>query len=164
MKVMIVSDTHRRHKYLEQALNQMRPIDHLIHLGDVEGCDDYIEAIAECPVDFVSGNNDFFSDLPQEKIITLGKYKILLTHGHYYYVNSGIRELARVGREKGVDIVMYGHTHRPSIEYDKELVILNPGSISYPRQDGRQPTYIMMEIDLEGTAHFTIHKFSLFSH
>ena len=33
---------------------------HLIHLGDVEGQEDYIEVIAGCPVHIVAGNNDFF--------------------------------------------------------------------------------------------------------
>ena len=51
---------------------------------------------------------------------------------------------------------MFGHTHQPYLHYADKLTVLNPGSISYPRQDGRKPSYIMMEIDREGEAHYTI--------
>ncbi len=156
MKIMIVSDTHRKHKYLEMALQQVESFDRMIHLGDVEGCEDYIEAIAQCPVEFVAGNNDFFTMLPSEIITQIGPYKALLTHGHYYYVNAGIRDLIKVGKEKQVDIVMYGHTHVPMVEYVDDLIVLNPGSLTYPRQEGKRPSYIMMEIDSQGKAFFDI--------
>lgn len=87
MKILIVSDTHRRDANLKEVLLKVSPIDKLIHLGDSEGSEDYIRQIANCPVHIVSGNNDFFSDLPREEELQLGKYKVLLTHGHYYYVS-----------------------------------------------------------------------------
>ena len=61
MKVLIVSDTHRKHKNLEIALERQQPIDLLIHLGDAEGCEDYIAELAGCPLEIVAGNSDFFS-------------------------------------------------------------------------------------------------------
>ena len=93
MKILIVSDTHRRHDNLIEILECMQPIDMLIHLGDAEGEEDYIEVLAGCPVEIIAGNNDFFSDLPREKSLQLGKYRVLLTHGHYYGVNMGIAEI-----------------------------------------------------------------------
>ena len=113
--------------------------------------------MAGCPLEIISGNNDFFSMLDKEKEIRIEKYKVLLTHGHYYYVSAGLDTLRKEAYSRGMDIVMFGHTHRPSIEYDKELTVINPGSLSYPRQPGRKPSYIMMELDREGEAHFTIH-------
>ena len=41
----------------------------------------------------------------------------------------------------GVDIVLYGHTHRPVIDIDDDIIAVNPGSLSHPRQEGRQPSY-----------------------
>ena len=64
MKALIVSDTHGSHRNLERVIEKEQPLDLLIHLGDVEGGEDYIEAIADCPVNVVAGNNDFFSELP----------------------------------------------------------------------------------------------------
>lgn len=51
---------------------------------------------------------------------------------------------------------MYGHTHRPCLDVEKDLTALNPGSISYPRQDGHRPSYIIMELDETGKADFRI--------
>lgn len=159
MKILIVSDTHRYHKNLENVLNQIGPIDMLIHLGDAEGAEDYIEAIAECPVEIVAGNNDFFSLLEREKTLRIGKYNILLTHGHNYYVSSGKEYLVDQAKKRGYQIVMFGHTHLPLVYHADDVTLVNPGSISYPRQDGRIPTYIIMDIDRFGEAHFTVNYF-----
>ena len=156
MKILIVSDTHRKHEYLEAVLEQEKPLDLLIHLGDAEGCEDYIEVMAECPMEVVAGNNDYFTNLPGEREMKIGKYKVLLTHGHYYYVNGGISHIKRAVEERELDIVMFGHTHRPFLEQYGNAVILNPGSIFFPRQEGRRPSYIIMDLDEEGEAHFSI--------
>ena len=66
MKILVVSDTHGHEKNLMTVLNRVRPVDALIHCGDVEGGEDYIRAAAECPVYMVRGNNDYFSDLPRD--------------------------------------------------------------------------------------------------
>lgn len=149
MKILIVSDTHRRDGNLSAVLEKERPIDRLIHLGDVEGSQNYIVQAAGCPVDMVAGNNDFMGELPKEKEIMLGKYKVLLTHGHYYYVSLDTKMLRREARARGFDLAMYGHTHKPRIEKHDGLMILNPGSLSYPRQEGRKPSYIILNMDEE---------------
>ena len=156
MRVLVISDTHRKHENLEMVLEKEQPIDLLIHLGDAEGCEDYIRAIAECPIEIVAGNSDFFSTLPAEMIIEVGKYKVLITHGHYYSVNAGMEDIKKEAEGRGCDMVMFGHTHRPFIDYGKKVITLNPGSLSYPRQDGKRPSYIMLEIDAKGEAHFEI--------
>lgn len=156
MKILVVSDTHRKHENLIEVLNRVQPIDLLIHLGDAEGEEDYIGELAGCPVEIVAGNNDFFSSLPREKELDLGKYHVLITHGHYYYVNAGIGDIEREAAARNFDIVMFGHTHRPLIDYSRDVIALNPGSISYPRQDGKRPSYIMMNIDKMGEARFEI--------
>ena len=60
MRVLIVSDTHGHEENLERILTEKGPFQHLIHLGDVEGQEDYIEVIAGCLAYCGSGNNDFF--------------------------------------------------------------------------------------------------------
>ena len=59
-------------------------------------------------------------------------------------------------RGRGADIVMYGHTHRPALTTEEGLVTLNPGSIAYPRQEGRKGSYIVMEIDDKGNARYEL--------
>ena len=154
MKILIVSDTHGKHENLNAVLQKERPIDRMIHLGDAEGYEEYIAGLAECPLDIVAGNNDFFSQLPQEKEIRLGNYKALITHGHYYRVAMGTEYIKDEAIARGMDIVMFGHTHRPLLDCGREVIVLNPGSISYPRQEGRRPTYTVMNIDGNGDAVF----------
>ena len=150
MKILIVSDTHKSHRNLERVLEIVKPVDMLIHLGDTEGGEDYIEALADCPSHIIRGNNDFFSDLLQEEEFELEGYHIFITHGHYYYVAMSEERLKEEARERGADIVMYGHTHRPALSRDADLITLNPGSTAYPRQEGRRPSYMVMELDEGG--------------
>ncbi len=156
MKILIVSDTHRNIKNLEEVIKKVEPIDMLIHLGDIEGKEDLIRSMVSCPTHIVAGNNDFFCDLPKEESIQIGRYHVLLTHGHYYYVFTGTAVLKQEAVARGYDIAMFGHTHRPILEIENQITVLNPGSISYPRQEGHRPSYIIMEIDREGEAHYTI--------
>lgn len=156
MKVLIISDTHKHHENLIRVLERVGKVDLMIHLGDAEGYEDDIADMAGCPMEIVAGNNDFFSTLPREKELQIGKYKVLITHGHYYYVSTGVEDIKKDAAGRGMDIVMFGHTHRPLLERGKGIIALNPGSISYPRQEGRKPSYAIMEIDKAGEAHFAI--------
>lgn len=152
MRVLIISDTHGSEENLDQVLELERPYGTVIHLGDIEGAENYIEQAAGCPLEAVRGNNDYFSTLPEEKIIVIGKKRILITHGHYYYVAAGVERLIKEAQGRDVDIVMFGHTHRPFIRHEGGLTVVNPGSISYPRQEGHKPSYAVMEIDEKGEA------------
>jgi len=156
MKVLIVSDNHRYDTYLEQVIKEEAPFDCFIHLGDATGSEDYIRTIVNCPTYMVRGNNDFFCDLPKEQEFELAGNKILITHGHYYYVGQHTEEIRRQGRARNADIVMFGHTHRPYLDIGDEMTVLNPGSISYPRQENRKPSYIVMEIGSEGIVQYQI--------
>ena len=126
-----------------------------------EGNEQYIAHWAEpgCELEMVLGNNDFFSHLERERDLMIGKYKTLLTHGHYYHVSLSTEYLKEEARSRDFDIAMFGHTHRPFFEIDrkkgqKDLIVLNPGSLSYPRQEGRRPSYMIMEIGEDGEAAF----------
>lgn len=156
MKVLIVSDTHRRNENYIKVLERVSPVDMVIHCGDIEGSEYLIAESAGCPVQMVVGNNDFFSDLPREKEFHIGKYKVWLTHGHNFYVSMSNENLKHEARMRGVDVVMYGHTHRPVVDIEDDIIAVNPGSLTYPRQDNRKPSYIIMDLDREGKAHFTI--------
>lgn len=156
MRILIASDTHGRDQTLEKAIKASGKLDLLIHAGDVHQSEDYIRAIAECPVQMVAGNNDFFVQLPSELEFMVGDYKVFLTHGHTYCVNAGYETIRREARARGVDIVIFGHTHRPLIEEKEDLIVLNPGSLSYPRQEGAEATYILMKLDENGKAGFEL--------
>lgn len=161
MKILIVSDTHSRDGNLQEVIEKTAPFDMLIHLGDAEGSEDRIETWCrqqngDCQVHMILGNNDFFSNLDREKEIQIGAYKAFLTHGHFYSVSVGTERLMDEGKDRKMDIVMFGHTHKPCLEHRNGLTVINPGSLSFPRQDGRRPSYMLMEIDRDGEAHYTV--------
>ena len=147
MKILVVSDTHGRDSGLEKAVAQESPFDMLIHCGDVEGREDYIEALAECPCCIVSGNNDFFSDLPREEIVSIAGRNFLVTHGHYYGVSMELAGIEDEARSRNLDGVFFGHTHRPVLKIKNGFLLLNPGSLSYPRQQGRRSSYAVLWTD-----------------
>lgn len=155
MKILIVSDTHRKNDNYFDVLKLENP-NLVIHCGDAEGSEYALTQGAKCPVKIVLGNNDFFSDLPKELEFEVGKYKVWVTHGHHYYVSMGYTDIKREAAVRGKDIVLFGHTHRPVIEEGEEVTIINPGSLSYPRQEGRRPSYAIMEVDMEGNAKYSI--------
>lgn len=156
MKVLIVSDTHKRNDNFFRVLEAVSPVDMVIHCGDIEGSEYAISAGAGCMVEMVAGNNDFFTRLPIEREFEIGKYRVWVTHGHHYYVSMGTERLKQEARVRGVDIVFFGHTHRPVVDLEDDVMVVNPGSISYPRQDGHKPSYVLMDIDRFGEAHFTL--------
>ena len=156
MKILIVSDTHRRDENLKMVIEQQVPIDMLIHLGDAEGSERFIAdwVNPECRMEMVLGNNDFFSLLDKEREVVIGSHKALLTHGHYYGVSMGPEGLVDEAKSRGCDIAMYGHTHRPFLEEIEGITVLNPGSLSYPRQEGRRPSYMIMTVEEDGTVEY----------
>jgi len=154
MKILIVSDTHRKNENYFKVV-RMHSFDMVIHCGDAEGSEGVLAEAAGCPLQIVLGNNDFFSCLPRELELELEGYKIWVTHGHNYYVSMGSETIKREAVAKGVDIVLYGHTHRPMVERESSVIAVNPGSISYPRQDGHRPSYVIMNVE-RGKVHFTI--------
>lgn len=155
MKLLIVSDTHKKNDNYFEVLRKQKP-DMVIHCGDSEGSEYALTEAADCPVQIVLGNNDFFSYLPRELILDIGQYRVWVTHGHNYYVSMGSENIKREAVARGMDIVMFGHTHRPLVDIGDDVIAVNPGSLSYPRQEGRRPSYALMELDDAGEVHFTI--------
>lgn len=147
MKVLIVSDTHGRDGNLEKAVYQEAPFDYLIHCGDVEGREIFIEALAECPCCIVAGNNDFFCDLPKEEEITLAGKRVLVTHGHYYGVSMDTYGLVDEAKSRNCQAAVFGHTHKPMVQERDGVLLVNPGSLAYPRQEGRKPSYAVLEAE-----------------
>lgn len=157
LKILIVSDTHHKNDNYLNVVQKHENLDMVIHLGDVEGSEYTIEEAAGCPVEMVAGNNDFFSNFPSEKTLQIGKYRVMITHGHRYYIGMGNEMIKEEAIAQGMDIVMYGHTHKPVIDISDSIIAINPGSLSYPRQENRRPSYIIMDIDENGEAHFSLH-------
>ena len=154
MKILVVSDTHGYTDKFDVVLEKEQPVDMLIHCGDVERDEDYIRAAAGCPVCMVAGNNDWGSDLQQEIVTEIGKYRVFITHGHRYYVPFEMDRLKAAAKERNAQIVIFGHSHMPYLQEEDGITFLNPGSISKPRQVSFEPTYAIMKLDDRGEMKF----------
>ena len=155
-KYLIISDTHGKDQNFYDVLDIEEPVDGIIHCGDFEGSEGKFALAANCPVYFVSGNNDFFSDLKKDLEFTLDGHNFLVTHGHYYYVSFGTEEIRNEAIARGADIVIFGHTHRPLAKFEDGIYIFNPGSLSYPRQEGRRPSYLILSIHEDGGLEYEV--------
>ena len=159
-KILIVSDSHGNNTNLRKAIANMGDtLDLMIHLGDMECDPDVIKNLVKCPAEMVKGNCDGLSRLQAAKIIDIGEHKALITHGHRYGGKYGIDSMREMAEVNGADIVMFGHIHEPVLEhYQGGMTVLNPGSISKPRQDGHRPTYAVMTIEDDGRTDYAIVK------
>lgn len=153
LRILIMSDSHGRNENVELAIAQVREeigeFQMLIHLGDVGDARE-IQSLAGVPCYIVRGNTDYDAKLLNANVIEAGGHRIFATHGHLYQVDTRLDLLRFAALENDCDIAMYGHTHVPYLEEaPDDVTILNPGSISKPRQADHRYTYMVMEIDDE---------------
>ena len=83
-------------------------------------------------------------------LMTLGNNRIFVTHGHYYGVSMDITGVIDEAKDRGCNAVFFGHTHKPLLETIDGVLALNPGSLTYPRQRGRRPSYAIVNLDQTG--------------
>lgn len=147
MKVLILSDTHGYNDTMYEVIDKEAPFDMLIHCGDLEGAYDELRTKVNCTLHVVAGNNDYDPDMDRVRVFDIGKYKAVLTHGHRYHLYSDLSSLFYLAAENHADFVFFGHTHVPMIKEEGPVTLINPGSLTYPRQHGRKPSYIVGTIE-----------------
>lgn len=145
MKIGIVSDSHGDLYALKRAIELMGKVDMIIHLGD--HCKDAEIVSKELKKDiiYIRGNCDFTAGTDCDKIINAQNKKILITHGHNYNVKSNYANLHYKALEEEVDMVFFGHTHFAQIFDIDNMVFVNPGSVSRPK-DGIE-TFALVTIE-----------------
>lgn len=70
-------------------------------------------------------------------IIIEGTHTIYATHGHIYHEGN-------LPPLKEGDVLIHGHTHVLRAEKREGYILLNPGSVSIPKE-GNPPTYAILE-------------------
>lgn len=137
MVLLILSDSHGHLDNMYQAIERSSP-DAIVHLGDCWRDSLRLQArYPDLPLFQVAGNCDFDLTAPRQKVISLEGHQILLCHGDRYGVKSsltGLRELSQKHPE--VELILFGHTHRPTTENLGRIILLNPGSIGSPHNVG----------------------------
>ncbi len=152
MKVLVISDTHQELSGAGLAIRQMikEGLDIVIHCGDHIG--DAIKLEKQYPAlkfYYVPGNCDgwFFSEEERIKVVEIEDKKVLITHGDRHNIKINYKDLFEEIKIKNADIGLCGHSHIAHLERQRStgLMIVNPGSISLPR-DTRHPSYAVLDI------------------
>ena len=147
-KILVVSDSHRNADLLRRIISENSSCELVIHLGD--NASDEIEVMKDFPTKAslsVLGNCDigyFLGKTNYEGTFTVEDRRIFYTHGHKYY--ASVDMMVSQAKMKNADIVLYGHTHVSYAEEVRGVLVINPGSISLPR-DGTNGTYCVIEIN-----------------
>ena len=141
-RIVIFSDTHGNIHPCLRALPGLGEVSLVIHLGDtVTDCEELRGFYPEIPFLSVKGNNDWFSPAPLTAETEADGVKLLCCHGH----SMSSKELIAEAKKRGCSFALAGHTHRALLTETDGVTLLNPGSISRPR-DGRA-SYGVIEIE-----------------
>lgn len=150
MRVLVVSDTHGNYPQLARVVKAAGPIDLLVHAGDSSNDLTYLSReFPALTLAAVAGNCDLFSTLPRELLFSVGGKRIFLTHGDRHRVKGDLLRLSLEARERKVDVVIFGHTHVPLVNYEQGILFFNPGSL-YRNNFGEAPSYGWLEIGPDG--------------
>ena len=124
MRLGVISDTHGVLR--DEVIEKLQGCDYIIHAGDV-GSKEIIDKLESITKTFVvRGNND-----KDEWGLTLPEYKEIEMDEVLIYV---VHNKADIPKDlKGVDLVIYGHSHKFSNEKIDDIVYLNPGSCGRKR-------------------------------
>ena len=157
-KYLVFSDSHGRDENMLDIIKRHKDAEGIFFLGDLENHGERLRNSIPGPVYMVRGNCDWSLDAPDFLSFPLHGHRIAITHGHRQHVNMGVDTLKYWAQEKEADVVMYGHTHVPFVEQTSTMTILNPGSISRPRQSGHIPTYGLIDFMKNGEIEVQICK------
>jgi len=119
--VGVISDTHGLLR--PQALTALAGVDLIVHAGDIGSPAILAELGAIVPVLAVRGNNDreaWAASIPEIATTEIA--------GKRLYVIHDFKMLAGDPAALGVDVIISGHSHRPSVQHRSSVVLLNPGS------------------------------------
>src|SRR6185369_2138894 len=133
----IISDTHGLLR--PEALKALQGVDRILHGGDV-GNAEVLEALREiAPVVAVRGNNDkgsWADDLPQWEVAEL--------EGVFVYMIHNLQEMD-ISPSGSFQVVVSGHSHKPSVEERRGVLYINPGSAG-PRRFSLPITIALLRV------------------
>jgi hypothetical protein len=139
MLIGVLSDTHGLLR--PKLLPALAGVDHILHAGDVGDPSILTELRRIAPVTAIRGNIDRSgpcAELPATEAIELA--------GCLIYIVHNLEDLDLNPQAASIGVVLYGHSHQPSIEQRNGILYLNPGSVG-PRRFNLPITFALLRID-----------------
>ncbi len=134
MVIAVISDTHGLLR--DEALVALQGSDLIIHAGDVGDPDILVRLGQIAPVHAVRGNTDggtFGASLPSTEVVELVAGSDPPTSAVLAFVLHDLAELDLDAGAAGFSVVIHGHTHRPDITWQDDVLYFNPGAAGHRR-------------------------------
>lgn len=139
MKCVILSDSHGNFFNMQKIIfKNINSTDLFIFLGD--GVDDILKAkelypqmnliysCGNCDNKQYNTNNGLYYHINDF-------HKILFCHGHQFKVKSTLSHIINNAKKNNANIILYGHTHISYTNFQDNILIMNPGSLDYNRDN-----------------------------
>jgi putative phosphoesterase len=139
MLVGVISDTHGLLR--AEALTALSGVDHILHAGDVGNADILNTLRKIAPITAIRGNIDIHGDcakLPATEAIELSNSFIYMLHA--------IDDIDVDPRAAQINVVIYGHSHKPDLFERDGVMYLNPGSAG-PRRFSLPVTIALLRLE-----------------
>ncbi len=136
MTILVFSDLHDNLPNLETCFNwaNNNQVDAAIFLGDLTNADTLLELASLWPKEFyfIQGNCDTYltSDIPSyPQWHNVGRYGQIIVDKRHIGLCHEPRYWEEVLREGSVEVLFYGHSHKPWEELDNNTWLVNPGTL-----------------------------------
>ena len=134
MRILVVSDSHRKIDCLTAAIEAQPSARMLIFLGDGENDIDQVGRLYPGkPIVAVGGNCDHSRINPESRLVPVEGVKLFCVHGHRQWVKEGTARLIAEALKAGADIALFGHSHIQYYECVNGLHLFNPGAMKNGR-------------------------------
>jgi len=130
----VISDTHGLLR--DEALVALEGSDLIVHAGDVGDPDILVSLAQIAPVHAVRGNTDggaLGASLPSTEVVPLSAGDDPPASSVLGYVLHDLLELDVDPPAAGFKAVIHGHTHRPDITWQDDVLYFNPGAAGHRR-------------------------------
>ena len=135
MKLAILSDTHGLLR--PQVTEHLKGVDGILHAGDINRPEIVAKLKEYAPLFVVRGNNDkeWAEAIPRELTFSL--------EGVTFYMIHNKKEIGEP--PQGVNVVVFGHSHKYAREEKDGVLWLNPGSCG-PRRFHQEITLMRAQV------------------
>lgn len=121
MKIGVISDTHGLLR--PQAVAALEGVDHILHAGDIGDLAILAKLQKISPVTAIRGNVDTHPDYHH-----LAATDAVELSSKLFYLIHNVKDLDLNPAVAGIAAVIYGHSHKPEMKWEKDVLFFNPGS------------------------------------
>ena len=151
--VLLIGDAHIPMRAIEipakfKEMLVPNKVQHVLCTGNLGNKEtvDWVKGLSS-NIHIVSGDFDLDATLPDNKVVTIGDWRLGLVHGHQVIPWNDQEALANYARMLDVDILVYGHTHADAVIKVEGRFVINPGSATGAYSaltDNNVPGFILM--------------------